>query len=878
MVSKTGEHFSSLGWAEVTLASPLRNASFSRDLLPHYTALGDGTHSKYMHQYEGSETEVRDLREQLKSNQAALRHLRGELETYKENDARQAALLRTLKDRVRQRQEPSESVASIKTQANCSIHSLQGENQELRDRVSELEERLRLHLREREQSEQRAVGAERRLTSCIETLARGLKVDPDGQRDPLDYLTNRACQMFQECLLWEAKVATLEEALASQELEFKASRQTLMKLASEAGKAQDVAASFNEDMKAVRKERDEALLLKAAAEQESQLLRERLEDSQRALGTACQAQAHNEKQVSELDDNLRTSAYQTRAAKALHQSFIEQLATLLSDGFTTVPATEEAVKSKVKEISESDHARTAVVGKFEDDTNTGGVVESDEGYPGLQQDLDELRKWTKKRQTEFNSDKCKVFHLEVTRLEEEIRKLSGQLESRSKLCREVTDRARRAEERLSHREEALGHLEGQLAAETLLKGGRQFERQRHAKFLRGLAQAMKVEQDVWTDDLEGQAEKLLARARELVEVELEGTDGSKEMVQSLRQKVTSQGEKLASSKRHIQLLTSRLGQLEGGAPRGHGERDATLAEMQQTVERLQGELELVKRRNRSLRDKGEDITALKAKNKEQSRTIQRLSESLEKLEAIKEKAARKVVTLASELGQAEQGAWERDARAQSLQDALTNELRSTRRALEEVAHRERQVGARGSQGHETGPSAQPGRADQDARLSEKMSNRHMSGEQMSSDQISSGQMSSEQTSSGQVSSEEVSSEEVCSGQVSSEEVSSEKMCVVLQLVDFRDTVSRALGFDTNTLAVPDDKIYLQLRSITQPHSRAAPQAQSPLHGPADGFGGRVGSWPSCSPPPSWGQSAAPPSSPPRSLGWHGLVAPPHRTP
>ncbi|XP_072893744.1 coiled-coil domain-containing protein 170-like [Hemitrygon akajei] len=719
---------SNLRLPEVTLDSPLKGASFSQDLLRSKPV--DMTHLDYMRQNEGSEAEARKLRDRLKANEAAMWKLRDELERYKENDAQQTALLQSLRDHMRRTQGSSESVASSKAQVNSSIRSLQGENQELRDRVSELEERLRLHLREREQSEQRAVSAERRLAGCIEKLAQGLNEDTNRQRDPLDYLTNRACEMFQERLLWETKIATLEEALATREMEFKASQQTLMKLASEAGKAQDVAASFNQDMKAVRKERDEALLLKAAAEQESELLRERLADSQFALGTACQAQARHERWATDLDDELRASAQQSKATRALHQGLLEQLAVLLSNGLGTVPATEEAVKGKVRELSGRD------------------------------------RTWTAK----------------VTSLEEEVTKLNKQVVSQSKLYHEAMRRARRAEEQLSDRDEVLSHLEGQLASKNLLKDGHQFERQRHTRFLRGLAQAMNMEQDVQIDDLEDQAEKLLARARVLAEIERERTDDSNEFLQNLQQKVTSQRERLASSKRHIQLLTDRLSQLEPREGQGGG-----LAELRKDVERLQGQLDVAKRKNRSLREKNEEITALKAKSREQDRTNQRLRESLEKLESVKDKAARKVVTLTSELDQVEQGALERNSQAQSLTQALSNELHSARKALEVVARRER------------------------------------------------------------------------------------------QLVDFRESVARALGFDTNTMAIPDDKIYLQLKSLTQPHSRER-RVVSHQRGPTDGLGGRLALGPSHSPPPSWGQNTIPSGSPHRGHVWGSPALPLHQAP
>ncbi|XP_067895926.1 coiled-coil domain-containing protein 170-like [Heterodontus francisci] len=720
--------------AKVTFVPPVLGASPPRDPLPYYGQSVDTLHSEYtalLVKYKDSENEVTELRDRLSAKEVSLLQLKGELERYKENNARQASLIQSLNDRMRHTQELSDTVASVKTQENCSIRSLQGENQELRERISELEERLRLHLREREQSEQKAVCIERRLTTGIEKLAHSLNIDPKGQRDPLDYLTSKASKLFQEHLLWETKMVTLEETLANQELEFKASRQTLMKLVSDAGKAQQMAASYSEDMNSIRKERNEALLLKKSVEQENKLLHERLEDCQRALGTACQAQAFNEKHVSDLDDRLRSSTYQTRASNVLHQSFIDQLAALLSNGYISVPATEEAIKNKVKEICGNDRTHIA----------------------------------------------------KVKELEEQITKVNEQLEHQGELYHRMLGRARRAEEKLNEREEALRHLEGQLAAEDLLKGGRQFERQKHVNFLQQLAESMKVEQDTLADDWESQSQRLLARAQQLTGLEVEGLSGNQELLHTLQNKVTSQREKLKSSKRQIELLTAKLGQLEARTPAwdtmaGHREKDKALSKLQQKMQRLQEELSETKITNQSLRAKCAEIITLKAKTKEQNRTIEKLSESLEKLETIKEKAAQKVVTLKSELDQAEHGAWERNEQTQDTLTALSNELCSTKRVLQEVARRER------------------------------------------------------------------------------------------QLVHFREFVTRALGFDTNSMAVPDERIYLQLKGLVQTQRSRSPTAlhsDSLQQGIANGFGVRyVGSWPSHSPPPDWDQRRSQPSSPLRN--------------
>ena len=51
-----------------------------------------------------------------------------------------------------------------------------------------------------------------------------------------------------------------------------------------------------------------------------------------------------------------------------------------------------------------------MVSKFADDTKIGGIVDSEEGYLGLQQDLDQLGQCADEWQMEFNLDKCEVMH------------------------------------------------------------------------------------------------------------------------------------------------------------------------------------------------------------------------------------------------------------------------------------------------------------------------------------------------------------------------------------------------------------------------------------------------------------------------------------
>ncbi|XP_078090669.1 uncharacterized protein LOC144507351 [Mustelus asterias] len=79
----------------------------------------------------------------------------------------------------------------------------------------------------------------------------------------------------------------------------------------------------------------------------------------------------------------------------------------------------------------------------------------------------------------------------------------------------------------------------------------------------------------------------------------------------------------------------------------------------------------------------------------------------------------------------------------------------------------------------------------------------------------------------------------------------------LKLVDFREFVTRALGFDTNSMAVPDEKVYHQLKGLVEAQRSRSPKlfhSDSSLQGSSDRNGVRyLGSQPTHSFPSNWGQ-------------------------
>nr|XP_026240897.1 coiled-coil domain-containing protein 170-like [Urocitellus parryii] len=61
-----------------------------------------------------------------------------------------------------------------------------------------------------------------------------------------------------------------------------------------------------------------------------------------------------DKQASELDRQPYSCGWETETAQSQYQNFLSQLSTLLSDSIVPIPATEEAVKERILEISENE--------------------------------------------------------------------------------------------------------------------------------------------------------------------------------------------------------------------------------------------------------------------------------------------------------------------------------------------------------------------------------------------------------------------------------------------------------------------------------------------------------------------------------------------
>ncbi|KAK6478923.1 coiled-coil domain-containing protein 170-like [Huso huso] len=631
---------------------PLVDVPDSRPQLSHYKLIADTIHSEYaalLMKFDSQQAEVRDLQNRLALKGASMEQMKAELENYKENSARQASLIMSLRDHVK----GTETLSATKSQADTSLRALQRENWELKERVTELKDRLRLQLSEREDAEHKATHMERRLTDITAKLASCLKINTKGPDNPLDAVILKVSELCEEHFRQQVKIASLMDALASQDQEFKASRETIMKLVSEVSQQKRAAATCTDEMKVLKKERDEALLARATSNREGKLLWERLEESQKALDASRQEQLHTEHEKKQMGHLLHSKLQEAKAAHHLYMTFLSQLAKLLSNDLITVPESEEVVTERIRE-----------------------------------------------------------------------------------LCSQVKDR------------------------------------KNHLKFVNELRKKLKVEEDISEDPLHSQYDVLLTRAEELGSLDGESYSDCKNLIHILQKKVTSQKEKLESKKTELEGLCKKIKTLEGAKETQFllmmekKQKSETVQKLEKKVEKLQDQLSEAKCSNQTLKNKLAETKNLQVKTAEQSKTIEVLNKSLEAVEKIKDKAAQKVVSLKTELDHTESEVREEKERAQYMLEAITNELRTVKRALEQVATREK------------------------------------------------------------------------------------------RLIDFRESVTRLLGFNTNTMSIPDHEILSQLKSSVQPYGNQGDPGHNPDGSPAGlHYGFRDG----YNKPQHFGATAAPPS-------------------
>ncbi|XP_073075865.1 coiled-coil domain-containing protein 170 isoform X3 [Manis javanica] len=553
----------------------------TRERLNHYWNVAEDARSELaatLVKFDCAQSELRDLRSKVLSQDVSCQELKAEIENYKENNARKSSLLASLRDRVKELEEETAAISTSKIRTEITAHNAIKENQELKKKVVELDEKLQKCLKEKEENKNQALENCRKQEEFLVQLHDCLDPDKKNEKASDEDLILKIRELCKENASLKGQIATLEETVNVHEMEAKASRETLMRLVSEVNREQRKAASCTEEKDKLNQDLVSATEAKEALEREVKLFQERLLAGQRVWDASKQELSLLKQSSCELEKNAKASLDAATASQSQYSSFREKIVALLRGSLSMTGSMEDAILERIREM-----------------------------------------------------------------------------------------------------------------------GSQEESRERYLKFLDQLSEKMKLNQIAAELGFDMRLDVVLARTEQLVRLESNAVIENKTIAHNLQRKLKTQKERLESKELHVNLLRQKIAQLGeekqvcAALAVERDEASLTLRKLQKKVERLQKELSVCQESNTELKAKLADTNELKIKTLEQTKAIEDLNKSRDKLEKMKEKAEKKLLSVKSELNTAEHEAQQDKERARNMIEVVTSEMKTLKKSLEDAEKREKQL-------------------------------------------------------------------------------------------------------------------------------------------------------------------------------------------
>nr|XP_012307663.1 coiled-coil domain-containing protein 170 isoform X2 [Aotus nancymaae] len=237
------------------------------------------------------------------SKEVSYQELKAEIESYKENSARKSSLLTSLRDRVQELEEESAALSTSKIRTEITAHTAIKENQELKKKVVELDEKLQKCSKENEENKKEVSENCRKHEEFLTQLRDCL--DPDERND----------QASDEDLILKDLVSAVEA--------------------------------------------------KEALEREVKLFQERLLAGQRVWDASKEELSLLKKSSSELEKSLKASLDAVTASQSQNSSFREKIAALLRGRLSATGSTEDTILEKIREMGSQEESRDRMVSQLE---------------------------------------------------------------------------------------------------------------------------------------------------------------------------------------------------------------------------------------------------------------------------------------------------------------------------------------------------------------------------------------------------------------------------------------------------------------------------------------------------------------------------------
>ncbi|KAK7142748.1 hypothetical protein R3I94_012181 [Phoxinus phoxinus] len=581
-------------------------------------------HSNLQSQFSESQSKVASQEETLKS-------LKDAIDRHKEKEARQESLVSSLRERSYNTEQEMISITSSKSIMDMRIQTLTKENEEIKEKIMELDIKSKQYFSECNKAKQEAAETQRRCDEFISTLAHKASVNVAGKVDPMDYIVSVVDACFKDRDRLKSCNCSLEESVKLYEVECKASRETVKRLATDVDHERTLSASRANELNSNRQELDLISLKKLSLERENQTLKNSLQETERSLASAQQRCRHYDNLSQDLENKLHGCQNEAQASHSHHEVFMKNVEALLDHQSLPVPHTENDILT----------ALTALCTR---------------------------EKSARKSQMEMEG-----------RLVEVTEQLSRHREHQN-------GSERRTQELLDR----IQSLEDELLTAGVSKDGMNQDKQHYLRFVEQLSEKLKVDHVAADLGFDMRLEAILTRAQQLTRQEGTALLESRTHIYSLQRKFKEQKERSGSKELHLELLRRKVVQLEeekrSRSALAVEKDDAALAckKLQKRVDRLQAELSTLRFSNTELKAQLSHTNELKIKVMEQNQTIEEKSKNLGKLEKNKVKTEKKLTTIKSELQNQELRARDEIQQAQRLLDTQSS-------AIADLSHSEKQL-------------------------------------------------------------------------------------------------------------------------------------------------------------------------------------------
>ncbi|XP_012982224.1 coiled-coil domain-containing protein 170 isoform X3 [Mesocricetus auratus] len=333
----------------------------TREQLNHYRNVAENVQSELaatLVKFECAQSELRDLRSKLLSKEVCYQELKAEVESYKESSARKSSLLVSLRGRVQELQEESAALSASKIRAETSAHTMMKENQEVTRKALELDEKLQNCMKENEESKKQGLENLRRHEEFRTELCDCLSLDKKQEEASDEDLILKLRELCKENTFLKGQIVTLEETINVHEMEAKANRETISRLAAEVSREQRRAASWAVEKDKLSQDLLGAVDARTALEKEAKLFQERLLAAQRAWDASKQELNQLRKNYQQLDLSLKAGRDAAAAFQSQNSSFREKLAKLLCSGLDAAGPTEDVILERIRDLGIQEESKT----------------------------------------------------------------------------------------------------------------------------------------------------------------------------------------------------------------------------------------------------------------------------------------------------------------------------------------------------------------------------------------------------------------------------------------------------------------------------------------------------------------------------------------